>query len=119
MTKRRWAWREDDPGAWDGRPVRRLGESLAEVASDLRLDDPDVLRAVLSGWPEVVGDMIAAHARPRTLREGVLLVEADSSEWATQMRYLEEDLIRRLGRRTRPGVVKSIKVVIRPRSSGS
>lgn len=111
---RRWAWREEeDPNRFDGRPVRRLGDSLAEVASDLHLDNPDVLGAVLSGWAEVVGEMIAEHTRPRTLREGVLLVEVDSPEWATQMRYLEEELLKRLGRRTRPGAVKSVTVVVR------
>lgn len=118
MTTRRWAWSGDDPGAFDGRPVRKLDDSLSEIAAQLRLDNPDVLRSVLSGWPEVVGELIAAHARPRTLRDGVLLIEVDSSEWATQMRYLEEDLIRQLGRRTRPGVVNSLRVVIRPARPG-
>ena len=112
--KRRWAWRDDDPVS-SGRPVRRLQESLAEVASDLRLDTPDVLGAVLTGWPRVVGEAVAGHARPRTLRQGVLLVEVDSPEWATQLRYLEDDLLRRLGRTVQPGVVTSIKVVVRPR----
>ena len=111
---RRWAWRDDEPPS-SGRPVRRLQESLAEVASDLRLDTPDVLGAVLVGWSSVVGEAVAAHTRPRTLRQGVLLVEVDSTEWATQLRYLEEELLRRLGRKVRPGVVSSIRVAVRPR----
>lgn len=111
---RRWAWRDDEPAS-SGRPVRRLQDSLAEVASDLRLDTPDVLDAVLVGWASVVGDAVAAHARPRTLRHGLLHVEVDSAEWATQLRYLEEELLRRLGRKVRPGVVTSIRATVRPR----
>ena len=113
MTTRRWAWRDDDPVDPAQRPVRRLRDGLAEVAADLRLDNPDVLAAVLTGWPEVVGEAVAAHARPRTLRQGVLIVEVDSPEWATQLRYLEEELVRRLGRNLRPGVVSGIRAVVR------
>lgn len=122
MTPRRWAWRDDDmpeplPASSTGadRPVRRLRDSLAEVAADLRLDDPGVLAAVLVGWPGVVGEAVAAHARPRTLRQGILIVEVDSPEWATQLRYLEEELLRRLGRKVRPGVVTGIRAVVRRR----
>lgn len=115
---RRWAWRDDEPPP-AGRPVRRLREGLAEVAADLRLDAPDALAAVLGGWPGVVGEAVAAHTRPRTLRQGVLFVEVDSPEWATQLRYLEEDLLRRLGRTVRPGVVTALRVTVRPRRRSS
>jgi predicted nucleic acid-binding Zn ribbon protein len=95
------------------RPVRRLRESLAEVAADLRLDDPGTVGGVLNAWEEAVGRAVAGHARPRTLRQGVLVVEVDSPEWATQLRYLEEEILRRLGRKVRPGVVTGIRVVVR------
>jgi len=95
------------------RPVRRLREALADVATDLRLDDPGTVSGVFRGWAAAVGGAVAAHARPRTLRDGVLVVEVDSPEWATQLRYLEEDVLRRLGRKVRPGVVRSMRVVVR------
>ena len=95
------------------RPVYRLRDALAEVAADLRLDDPETVGGVLAGWAAAVGGAVAAHARPRTLRDGVLVVEVDSPEWATQLRYLEEDVLRRLGRKVRPGVVKGLRVVVR------
>lgn len=96
------------------RPVRHLRDSLAEVAADLRLDDPEVLATVLAGWAAVVGEVVATHARARTLRQGVLLIEVDTPEWATQLRYLEEEVLRRLGRKVRPGVVTGIRVIVRP-----
>ena len=111
---------EEPEESYDHRPVRRLQESLAEVAADLNLDDPQMVSGVLQGWAVAVGDAVAAHARPRTLRDGILSVEVDSPEWATQLRYLEEDILRRLGRIVRPGVVKSIRVFVRrlPSSAG-
>jgi predicted nucleic acid-binding Zn ribbon protein len=114
MRRRRFP-SEDEMDEGGHRPVRQLRDALGEVADDLRLDDPDVLGAVLVGWGAVVGEAVAAHARARSLREGTLLVEVDSPEWATQLRYLEEDLLRRLGRRVRPGAVTGIRVVVGPR----
>jgi predicted nucleic acid-binding Zn ribbon protein len=113
MTPERgWEFHER---SWEAltRPVRRIGEALSEVARDLHLDDPDDVAAVMAAWSEAVGDAVAAHVRPRRLQDGVLLVEVDAPVWATQLRYLEEDVIRRLGRKVRPGVVKSIRPVVR------
>ena len=95
------------------RPVRRLGEALSELAADLRLDAPDDVAAVMAAWPGAVGEAVAAHVRPRRLHDGELLVEVDAPVWATQLRFLEEDVLRRLGRKVRPGVVKSIRPVVR------
>jgi predicted nucleic acid-binding Zn ribbon protein len=119
MKQRSWEAEEPEEG-YGHRPLRRLQESLAEVAADLRLDDPGTVRGVLTGWADAVGEAVAAHARPRILRDGVLLVEVDSPEWATQLRYLEEDILCRLGRKVQPGVVRSIRVVVRrpPSSPG-
>jgi predicted nucleic acid-binding Zn ribbon protein len=110
--ERGWEFQER---AWEplSRPPRRLNEALSEVASDLRLDDPEDVAAVMTAWPEVVGEAVAAHVRPRRLHDGELLVEVDAPVWATQLRYLEEDVLRRLGRKVRPGVVKSIRPVVR------
>ncbi len=112
MNRRALGAEEPEEG-YDHRPVRRLRDSLAEVAADLNLDDPMTVRGVLQGWAVAVGDAVAAHARPRTLRDGILSVEVDSPEWATQLRYLEEDILCRLGRIVRPGVVKGIRVAVR------
>jgi predicted nucleic acid-binding Zn ribbon protein len=110
--ERGWEFRER---SWERstRPPRRIGEALSEVAADLNLDNPDDVAAVMAAWSEAVGEAVAAHVRPRRLHDGVLLVEVDAPVWATQLRYLEEDVLRRLGRKVRPGVVKSIKPVVR------
>jgi predicted nucleic acid-binding Zn ribbon protein len=109
---RGWEFQER-PWVPVSRPPRRIGEALSEVAGELHLDDPDDVAAVMAAWPEAVGDAVAAHVRPRRLHDGVLLVEVDAPVWATQLRYLEEDVLRRLGRKVRPGVVKSIRPVVR------
>lgn len=43
---------------------------------------------IWSRWIEIVGDAIAAHAEPSSLRDGVLKVRADSPAWAAELGYL-------------------------------
>ena len=110
---RRWAWRDDDGDRLGLRPPRSLSETLSEVAAELALDDPDVIAGVLGGWAALVGEAVAAHAQPRSVRSGILTVEVESPEWATQLRYLEGEVLLRIGRKVRPGAVTALRVVVR------
>jgi hypothetical protein len=47
---------------------------------------------IWSRWPEIVGDAVAAHAEPSSLRDGVLKVRADSPTWAAELGYLVEEI---------------------------
>jgi predicted nucleic acid-binding Zn ribbon protein len=99
----------DEPGP------RRVGESLDRVAARLGVPDAAVLPAVFGNWAELVGERIAAHARPRWLRDGVLVVNVDEPAWATQLRYLETDLLARLAERVGPAAVTRIEVRVEGR----
>jgi len=43
---------------------------------------------IWSRWSEIVGEAVAAHAEPSSLREGVLKVRTDSPAWAAELGYL-------------------------------
>lgn len=109
----------DDDRGWYARPEapppRRLGDVLPEVTRTLGLPDPSTLRDLRTAWPELVGDRIAAHSTPRTLREHVLTITVDSAPWATQLRYLESGLLARLEERLGDGVVTRIRLALEPR----
>ena len=47
-------------------------------------------------WEEAVGPALAAHVRPVRLERGTLLVEVDDPAWATQVRFLADDVRARL-----------------------
>jgi predicted nucleic acid-binding Zn ribbon protein len=55
-----------------------------------------VLTEVFARWEQVVGAEVAAHAEPRSLRNGVLVVAVDQPAWATQLRFLGADLLARV-----------------------
>jgi predicted nucleic acid-binding Zn ribbon protein len=101
-------WRPLDR-AGDEEPVR-LRESLDKLARHLGAPDAGVLSGVFSRWEEVVGAAVAAHARPVSLRDGTLRVVVDQPGWATQLRYLESDVVERCAAVLGPGAVRVLEV---------
>jgi predicted nucleic acid-binding Zn ribbon protein len=94
-----------------------------------RRDDPEPLAAAIGGlldgrgwqqqaamgsvfgrWAEIVGADLAAHTRPDTFADGELAVTADSTAWATQVRLLAPELIRRLNAELGDGTVRRVKL---------
>jgi predicted nucleic acid-binding Zn ribbon protein len=94
----------------DPDPARPLRESLDAVVRALHGPSAQTVEGVFARWEEAVGVEIAAHATPRALRDGCLAVEVDHPTWATQLRFLEADLLARLAAVTRPGEVTSIEL---------
>ena len=73
------------------------------------------LAGVFSRWEEAVGPQIAAHAKPAALVDGCLVVEVDHPTWATQLRFLETDLLTRLRDVAGVDEVARIELRVRPR----
>jgi len=102
--------RQSDPP--DPKP---LGASLDRVARRLGGAGAEALGGLFGHWAEIVGPQLATHARPLSLRAGVLVIAADEPGWATQLRYLESDLLGRLADALGEGVVERVEVRVRPR----
>jgi predicted nucleic acid-binding Zn ribbon protein len=75
---------------------RRLADGLEAVMRSLDAPSAGAARGVFGRWEEAVGPAVAAKVRPLKLDGEVLLVEVDEPGWATQLRYLEAELIARL-----------------------
>jgi len=66
--------------------------------------------SVFGRWAEIVGSDLAAHTTPESLSDGELTVTADSTAWATQVRLLAGELVRRLSRELGDGTVRRVRV---------
>lgn len=95
-------------GGRDPQPLAALADQLSR---QLGWSDPLSVGGVMGRWPEVVGPQIAEHCTPLTFEEGALVVQADSTAWATQLRLLLPQLERRLAEEVGEGVVTSIQVL--------
>ncbi|MCU4187099.1 DUF721 domain-containing protein [Acidiferrimicrobium sp. IK] len=106
-------WRPSRTPRWQQEPAP-VGSSLDRLARRLGAPPPDVLSAVFARWEEMVGPQVAAHAAPRSLRGGVLVIAVDEPAWATQLRMLSGDLLARLAAAAPdPSAVRELRVVVR------
>ncbi len=89
---------------------RAVADSLDRVTASLGGPRASVLTAVFNSWSALVGEGLASHCRPQSLRGGVLVVAVDDPAWATQLRWLESDLLARLAEAVGEGAVREIRV---------
>jgi len=90
-----------------------ISESIERVAGRLTKANLLGLGAIKEGWPAVVGDQIASHARPLRLTDGVLVVAVDQPAWATQLRLHAGRLLGPLAEVGRCEITR-LEVVVRP-----
>lgn len=98
-------------GGWSDEPTP-LSSALSDVVRSLGgpATSSRSLRTVFGDWEQVVGSQVAAHARPISLDDGLLVVMVDQPGWATQLRFLEADLLARLNEAAGATVVTSVQV---------
>ncbi|HVV35033.1 MAG TPA: DUF721 domain-containing protein [Acidimicrobiales bacterium] len=92
------------------RDPARLGASLDRVAKRLGAPNAKVLSGLFQRWEELVGSGIAAHAKPASLKRGVLIVDVDSNAWVTQLRYMTTELVAKCCEVLGPDAVKKIEL---------
>ncbi len=93
---------------------RPVGESLDKLTRSLSGIGAQPLASVFTEWTKVVGETLAAHCRPVALDGTKLVIAVDEPGWATQIRYLETELLGRLAQAVGGPPVASIEVRVSP-----
>lgn len=88
----------------------RLKEVLGEAGARIGIDRAAEAGALWARWEAIVGDVIAEHAEPTSLRRGVLKIRATSAAWATEIGYLKERIISASNAALGGNVVVDVKV---------
>jgi predicted nucleic acid-binding Zn ribbon protein len=73
--------------------MERAGKALAK----LKLSDAiSTDQLAFAAWPAAVGKRIAAHACPKALVRGSLVIEAEDAIWQKQLFHLRFDILAKL-----------------------
>lgn len=95
----------------DGRDPATVGDTLARLAAERGWETELSVGGVVGRWREVVGDQVADHCTPEAFEDGVLVVRAESTSWATSLTLLAPQLLTRLAADLGPDVVTEVRVV--------
>jgi predicted nucleic acid-binding Zn ribbon protein len=75
---------------------RTLGVALEDLTATIA--PASTLARVQEVWEHAVGPMVAAAARPRAERDGVLSVTCESAVWAQELTLMQSELLASLNR---------------------
>lgn len=98
----------------EGEPPVTIGGPLERVVRSLGAPPAAALTSVFDSWADIVGSAIGSATRPLSLADGVLVVAVPDGGWASQLRWMERDLLDKLAAAVGDGVVTSLEVRVRP-----
>lgn len=75
--------------------LTRLRDSLERFVDHLGAPPISILTQLHDRWPEIVGPGLGAATRPVELLNGVLVVACNDAAWASQVGWMEAQIIRR------------------------
>ncbi|MGH9057026.1 MAG: DciA family protein [Acidimicrobiales bacterium] len=93
-----------------GGDTRRVSELLDSVTRRLGAPRAGVASSVFSRWEDLVGSGVAAHTKPVSLHDGLLVVAVDDPAWAAQLRYMTVDLLAKIAECIGAGSVRELRL---------
>jgi len=64
-------------------------------------------------WDDIVGERTARHTKPARIGNGTLFVEVDDPLWLTQLRYMKIDILEKIEKKVKKGILKDLKFYLR------
>ncbi|MEJ5255042.1 MAG: DUF721 domain-containing protein [Acidimicrobiales bacterium] len=90
-----------------------LARSLDRVVRNLGGSSAEAVGGLFGRWQDIVGGRIAQHATPSALRDGALVVTVDDPAWATQLRFLEPEILSRVREAIDLPMLERLEVLVR------
>ncbi len=95
----------------DGRDPKLIADAVDALVMEEGWATVNAVAQLTNRWREVVGDDLAAHVLPESFTDSRLILRAESTAWATQVRLLLPQLRIVIDREVGRGVVLDISVV--------
>lgn len=94
----------------DGRDPMAIGAIVGQSIEELGWTAPLAEARLHAQWATVVGPEIGARCQPVSLRDGELRIAAESTAWATQLRLLAPQLLKRICAELPAGMVTKLHI---------
>lgn len=104
LLRRRWS-----AAGPDTRDPLPFGSALQKLMKNVG-GSADLTKATLfANWATMVGPAIADHCRPTSFVDGELTLQCESTAWASQLRLMAPQLLKKLNEALGKGAVRRIK----------
>jgi hypothetical protein len=75
---------------------QRLHSILEDTLKALEIDVPLKTYSILGAWSEIVGESVAEHSQPRSIRNRILFLDVSHSTWMQQLQFLKPTLLEKV-----------------------
>ena len=66
---------------------------LEKTFKNLEIDVPLKTYSILGAWDEIVGESVAEHSQPRSIRNRILFIDVTHPTWMQQLQFLKPTLL--------------------------
>jgi hypothetical protein len=73
-----------------------LQSILEKTLKALEIDVPLKTYSTLGAWSEIVGESVAEHSQPRSIRNRILFIDVSHSTWMQQLQFLKPTLLEKI-----------------------
>jgi predicted nucleic acid-binding Zn ribbon protein len=73
-----------------------LHSILEKTLKALEIDVPLKTYSILGAWNEIVGESVAEHSQPRSIRNRILFLDVSHSTWMQQLQFLKPTLLEKI-----------------------
>jgi hypothetical protein len=75
------------------KPIRSILEKTLEA---LEIDVPLKSYSIWGAWKEIVGESVALHTQPRSIRNRILFIDVSHPTWIQQLQFLKPTLLEKI-----------------------
>lgn len=94
----------------DSRDPQTVGSAVDDLIAQRGWKQESAGAQVLTQWTQIVGDDLASHVVPESFEQGILILAAESTTWATQVRLMLPQLRKNIDAAVGTGVVSDIRI---------
>ncbi|HJL76476.1 MAG: DUF721 domain-containing protein [Acidimicrobiales bacterium] len=95
-------------------PIRR---TLERLMSGMGAPEIDATTTIIDAWPDIVGPELASRIVAVAVRGPELVVRVEDPAWASQLGWLEQQLLARIEALVGPGRITSVIARVAPRDA--
>src|SRR4030042_3515829 len=74
-------------------PIRSI---LEKTVKTLEIDVPLKTYSILGAWEEIVGESVAGHSQPHSIRNRILFIDVTHPTWMQQLPFLKPTLLEKV-----------------------
>ena len=89
-----------------------VGDIIPGVLKGLGLDAKMEEARLLRQWPDIVGEAVSRRSRPREIRRGLLVIEAENNVWMQEISFHRKQIKKRIMERFPRLEIREIRLVI-------